>query len=135
MKTQLIRNFGVALLMAASAYAQGSQKLNVQCPFGFHVGASMLPSGEYSVDTDAGPNVLRLRSADAKSSVMIIAHAVQSPGTSGRGKLVFTKYGDEYFLSQVWKQGTNIGSELPRSRREIEVAANARRGLESIMAN
>ena len=134
MKNQLIRNFSVALLAAASMYAQGSQKLNVRVPFGFHVGNSMLPSGEYTVDTDAAPGVVRLRSADSKSSAMIITIPVQTFDTPSQGKLVFNKYGDEYFLSQVWKAGSNTGSELRKTQRETEVAANARRGLELIMA-
>ena len=134
MKNQLIRNVSVALLAAASMYAQGSQKLTVQVPFGFHVGASTLPSGEYMVDTDAAPGVVRLRSADSKSTVMILSMSVQAPGAPSQGKLVFHKYGDEYFLSQIWKAGDNIGCELRKSHREIEVAANTRRGIESIMA-
>src|SRR5207245_6098491 len=100
----------------------------------FHVGNSMLPSGEYTVDTDAAPGVLRLRSADFKSSAMINTIAVQTLATPDKGKLVFHKYGDEYFLSQVWKPGANIGNQLRKTQREIEVAANAPRGLETIMA-
>jgi len=134
MTTQLIRNLSVALLAAASMYAQGSQTLTVQIPFGFHAGTSVLPSGEYTVDTAAGPGVVRLRSADSKSAVMILSMSVQAPGPPSQGKLVFHKYGDEYFLSQIWKAGNNTGCELRKSRREIEVAANARRGIESIMA-
>ena len=134
MNTHLIRNLSVALLAAASMYAQGSQKLNVQIPFGFHVGNSMLPSGEYTVDTDAAPGVVRLRSHDSKSSAMIISNAVETLATPTKGKLVFTRYGDEYFLSQIWKPGDNTGRELRKSRREMEVAATARRGTESIMA-
>ena len=134
MTNQLIRNLSVALLAAASISAQGPHRLTVQVPFGFHVGSSMLPSGEYTVDTDVAPGVVRLRSADSKSAVMIISMAVQAPAASDRGKLVFHKYGDEYFLSQVWKPGTNSGCELRKSRREIEVAAITRRGSESVMA-
>jgi hypothetical protein len=133
MKTQLIRNFGAALLAVASVYAQGSQTLNVRVPFGFHVGNSMLPPGEYMVD-NAAPGVLRLRSADSKSSAMIITMAIQTFDPPSQGKLVFNKYGDAYFLSQVWKAGSNSGSELRKTRRETEVAANARRGIESIIA-
>jgi hypothetical protein len=134
MKTQLIRNVGVALLVAASMYAQGSQ-MTVQVPFAFHVGASMLPSGEYKVDTSVTPSVVSLRSFEAKSSVMIQTNAVQTFATSSQGKLIFHKYGDEYFLSQIWKPGENTGRELPKSQREIEVAAYTRRGLESIRAS
>lgn len=134
MKAQLIRNFGVALFAAITICAQGSQTLKVQVPFGFHVGSSMLPSGEYTVDTEAAPGVVRLRSADSKSTVMIQSNAVQTAGATGQGKLIFNKYGDEYFLSQIWHAGSNIGRQLPKTRREAEVAATARRGTEPIMA-
>jgi hypothetical protein len=135
MTTQFIRNLGVALLAAAvSISAQGSQRLLVNIPFGFHVGGSMLPSGEYTVDSEASPNVVRLRSADNKSSVMIIANSVQTAKTSDQGKLIFHKYGDEYFLSQIWGAGSTIGRELRKSRRELEVAANTRRGIEPVLA-
>ena len=135
MTNQLIRNLSVALLAEASMYAQGSQKLTVQIPFGFHAGTSVLPSGEYTVDTDAGPGVVKLRSADAKSSVMILSIATQTMATPTTGKLVFNKYGDEYFLSQIWKAGSNRGNELRKSRREAEVAASTRRGVQSILAS
>ena len=134
MNTQLIRNCSVALLAAVSMYAQGSQKMKVQVPFEFHVGSSMLPSGDYTVDADAAPGVVRLRSGDARSSVVIIALPVQASAAPGQGKLVFHKYGNEYFLSQIWKQGDNMGRELRTTRREIEVAAGARRDVESILA-
>jgi len=133
MKTQIIRSLSVALLAAASAFAQGTQRLTVQVPFGFHVGNSILPAGEYTVYTDT-PNVLRLRSDDSKSTVMILTHGVEKLNGPSQGQLVFNKYGDEYFLSQVWKPGINTGSELHKTRREFESAASARRGVESIMA-
>jgi hypothetical protein len=135
MTTQLFRNLSVALLAAASVYAQGSQNLTVQVPFGFHVGDSILPSGEYIVSTDVAPGVVRVRSADAKSSVMILSMPTQTLATPSTGKLVFNKYGDEYFLSQIWKSGVNTGNKLHQSRREVEVAASARRGIQTIMAS
>ena len=135
MKNQLIRNLSVALLAAASMYAQGSQKLTVQVPFGFHVGSSTLPSGEYTVDTDAAPGIVRLRSTYSTSTVMIQSMSVQAHSVPSQGKLIFNKYGDEYFLSQIWKAGNNTGNELRKSRREAEVAASVRRGIQSILAS
>ena len=133
MKTQLIRNFGVGLLAAVSVYAQGSQTLTVQGPFGFHADNSVFPSGEYTVDTVA-PSVVRLRSADGKSSAMILTIGVQTLGTPSEGKLVFNRYGDEYYLSQVWKPGGNTGREFQKTQREIEVAAKIRRWSEAVIA-
>ena len=119
-------------LLAAASVTLRAQNLTFDS-FVFHVGNSMLPSGEYIVD-NAAPGLVRLRSADSKSVAMIITIPVQTFDTPSQGKLVFNKYGDEYFLSQVWRAGSSTGSELRKTRREAEVAANARRGIESITA-
>ena len=134
MTTQIVRNLSVALFAAVTLFAQGSQTLTVQVPFGFHVGNSVLPAGGYTVYTEGPSHILRLRSDDFKSSVMIQTNSVEKLKAPSQGMLVFNKYGDEYFLSQVWKPGINTGSELRKVRRELEVASNARRGSESIMA-
>src|SRR5712691_11861664 len=120
--------FCIALLAAASMCAEMSQRLIVQIPLGFHVGNSALPSGEYTVDTDAGTHLVRLRSADSKSAVMILTNPVQKFPAPSEGKLIFARYGDEYFLSSIWQAGADTGNELSKSRREREVAANSRRG-------
>ena len=41
---------------------------------------------------------------------------------SKKTKLVFHRYGDQYFLAQIWTEGNNRGSELPKTEREPEVA-------------
>ena len=137
MKTQLIRNVSVALLAAASVFAQGSQRLTVQIPFGFHMGNSILPAGQYTVDAPA-PSVLRLNSSDSNSTAIILIHAVEKSNASRndlQGKLIFNKYGDKYFLSQVWSSGNTTGRELPKTKREVEAAAERNRGTESILAS
>jgi hypothetical protein len=133
MKSQFIRNISVALLAAASVFAQGSQRLTVQVPFGFHVGASVLPAGDYTVDK-ATPAVLRIRSDDSKASAMILTNSVQKLDAPSQGKLIFNRYGDEYFLCQVWAPGNNIGSELRKTKREVEAASAVRRSSEIIVA-
>ena len=137
MKTQIIRNVSVALLAAASVFAQGSQKLMVRIPFGFHMGDSILPAGQYTVDAPSH-TVLRFRSEDFKSTTMILTHAVErvsSPHNPSQGRLIFNKYGDKYFLSQVWNPGSNSGRALLRTKREVEAAADLNRGTESILAS
>ena len=37
-------------------------------------------------------------------------------------KLVFHRYGSQYFLAQIWTAGNDRGQELPESGREREVA-------------
>jgi hypothetical protein len=36
-------------------------------------------------------------------------------------KLVFNRYGDHYFLSQIWEAGDNAGRELMKSREERQL--------------
>ena len=133
MKAQIIRTLSVSLLAAASVFAQGSQILTVQIPFGFHVGKSILPAGGYIVDTTM-QGVLRLKSHDSKSSVMVLTHGVEKFKATDDGWLIFNKYRDEYFLSQAWKPGNHTGSELTKTKHEFEAAAAARRRVESIVA-
>src|SRR5262249_12724065 len=134
MTTQIARNLSVALFAAATLVAQGSQPLTVQVPFGFHVGNSVLPAGGYTVYTEGPSHILRLRSDDSKSAAMIQSIGVQKLNAPRQGMLIFNKYGDEYFLSQVWAAGVNTGRELVKTKREFEVAAIARRGIESVVA-
>ena len=132
MKKRLIHSSILILLASASAYAE--QEIKAQIPFPFHMGASALPSGSYTVDTRVERKVLRFTSADGKSSAVILSHAAQSLLTPTQPKLVFNRYGDEYFLSQVWAGGSNTGHELAASRLEKEVAAAAKRSTTTLVA-
>ena len=135
MKIQLIGAFGLAFLAVASVFAEMSPRMTAHIPFGFHVGNSILPAGEYTVDTEPGPGLVRLRSADCKSSATILALAVQKYPIPRESMLIFAKYGDDYFLSRIWRAGSDTGNELSKSRREKEVAAISRRGVQTIMAS
>jgi hypothetical protein len=134
MKTQLIRKLSVALLAASSMFAQTPQRLIAQIPFGFHVGSAMLAPGQYRVYTDGNPLVLRVTSADAKISVKTLAQTAETRTMPAAGKLVFTRYGDEFFLSEVWRPGDNVGNVVRKSKREMEVAASSPRGVETTIA-
>jgi len=135
MNTKPIGVIGLALLAVTSVSAQMTPRMTAHIPFGFHIGNSVLPAGEYTVDSEPGPGLVRLRSADSKSSVTIITMAVQKNSVPRESQLIFTKYGDEYFLSRIWRAGSDTGNELRKSRRETEVAATARRGSQTVMAS
>jgi hypothetical protein len=49
-------------------------------------------------------------------------------------KLVFRRYGDRYFLYQIWVEGNNRGRELPMTPLEKELASNARPTLVAVLA-
>ena len=67
---------------------------------------------------------MRLISAGHKSMAIIATFATQAPKYNEQGKLIFNRYGDNYFLSQVWPPGVT-GRGIAKSNREKELASNA----------
>jgi hypothetical protein len=121
------------LILLASASAFAEQAIKAQIPFPFHMGGSVLPSGSYTVDTSLAPGVLRFTPANGKPSAVILSHAAQST-TPTQSKLVFNRYGDQYFLSQFWAGDSNTGHELTKSPLEKEAAAAAKRTSTTLVA-
>ena len=121
-KKLLVLAMSLALLMSAAASAQ-TIHLKVVVPFGFNAGNTMLPPGLYDIQsTGNGYKVLAIRSMNSTAAVVLISHSCESLHPTDRTRLVFHRYGQRYFLSQVWLQGNHIGHQLPPSPREVEVA-------------
>ena len=112
----------VMAFTAISAQAQGirnSQRFVV--PFDFKVGRTVLPAGEYTFTADS--QALRIRSKDGRSNAIALPRTVGSFRIMSETKLTFRRYGDQYYLSQVWL-ADGIGRELKRQRPSGEVAQN-----------
>jgi hypothetical protein len=123
MKNQLFVLIGLGLLLAtASAYAQtGVVKANV--PFNFIVNKTQLPAGEYMIQPfGINGSAMAIRSADGQVFQAFLPNACESQQAQRMTKLVFHRYGAQYFLAQIWKSGNDRGQELPTSGLETEVA-------------
>jgi hypothetical protein len=97
-------------LAVAGVQAQAPSKVEVNIPFEFSAGTKTLQPGVYSIKRLSG-NYLTLRRVDGKSSVILNAPLnLTSPDDKGE-RLVFKRYGDEYFLSQIWLT-TDTGRQL-----------------------
>ena len=117
----LLIMLGILLpLAAANSVAQTNQELVASIPFEFTVCTEQLPAGTYKVRslTSATPHVMLVRSDESRSVIMACAHEVQVPKRTTTGKLIFNRYGDKYFLSELWLQGERTGTELIKSEQE-----------------
>ena len=134
MKKQLFALLGLGLLFAtASAYAQ-TVALKANVPFNFIVAGKTLPAGEYTIQSlSTIQRVLVIRGSDKPQ--MVMANSCASAKPSDTSKLVFHRYGDRYFLSQIWTAGNASGAELPPSSRESEVAMDFPRQNVVLMAS
>jgi hypothetical protein len=136
MKLQLVsvlKKVGLlgAILLATvvtSAQAQSpSNRVTAQIPFDFNIGDRKLPSGRYSVGRvrqASDDAVLTVDDENGRSKALRTSIAVRNLDLTENAKLVFHRYGDQYFLYQVWAAGTTTGRQFPKSRSERE-AQNA----------
>ena len=131
MKKQALKNFTMLnlllMLTAVSIAAQSERSKVTSIPFNFIVGQKTLPAGEYTVepnrrDTD---NVWLVQSRDGHVSALFTTMSLRASETQEKTKFVFHKYGDRYFLSQIWTPGGNSGRELHMPSLEREVAKNS----------
>jgi hypothetical protein len=113
-----------AVLMVPATQAQ-SITVSAEIPFDFAVGEKWLPAGEYQVKP-VNERVTLIQSQDARSSALAMTTAVNTGKPSDVTKLVFNRYGEQYFLSKIWAPGSDISRELSKCRLEREVAAHSR---------
>ncbi len=106
------------MLAIASVSAQTPRSVEVNIPFDFSAGKTTLKAGAYIIRRTAG-NALMIRSTDGKKSVLVNAPLTIGSRDSRSGeRLVFNRYGNQYFLSQVWLS-IDSGRQLFPSKAEI----------------
>ena len=107
-----------SMFLAGTLFAQ--QDVQVTVPFDFYVGNSQLmPSGTYRV-SPCSANMIVVRNCDGSSAVMNMTLPATGPSRD-RAKLVFRRYGDTYFLSQVEGPSLLGGVVLPIDKNEKKV--------------
>lgn len=107
----------VTLAMITAVASANGQSVNSKAsvPFEFAVGEKTLPAGDYAVDsiTSSG-DVLRIRDINSQNSAMRMTTLAE--GKARQSRLVFHRYGQRYFLAEVWV--ANEGRTLSTSREE-----------------
>ena len=110
----------VLLLSAGSAYAQ-SRLGTFKVPFSFVAGETVLAAGEYHVTEDGVPGMLQLWGRD-RHTILVFAGNIQTVHASTQTKIVFHRFHNRYFLTQLWVEGQNRGREVPIGRQKRELA-------------
>ncbi len=119
----LVATLGVVLGLAVMAGAQTRNKIDATIRFDFAAGETKLKAGDYSVRRISDKSFL-LRSADGQNKAIVLAPISirqQRPEGSPE-RLVFKRYGNEYFLAQVWSNRNGDGSALSPTKTEARLA-------------
>ena len=120
------RTFFFAILLAAlvpvlstRGVAQNKEMV-ADIPFSFTVCNNQMPAGKYTVRpmTSATTNLLLVRSEDGQFAEITCSRDVQSSKQASEGKLIFNRYGNQYFLTELWFQGDMTGNQVFKSETE-----------------
>lgn len=117
----------IAMLAMATAVAAAkplaANKVVANIPFEFSVGYKTMPAGEYAVLSIPNSNGLLIQSSDGKRSALRLSNGVESSKTQTHARLVFHRYGERYFLAEVWNGSDKSGRELFRTEEERNIAS------------
>ena len=119
----------ICLLFTAALFAQTTNQrlMKVNISFAFGVEDHSLPAGEYLVFTVTPERSIRIISTDGKHSAIVNTLPNYASLPSENSRLVFHRYGNEYFLAQVWTAGQNVARNPLSSKRAMESASTGER--------
>jgi hypothetical protein len=121
------------MVVSAPANVQAqSVALSVTIPFQFNVGNTALPAGTYVVTPSGGAIIVSDQNGHTAN---VITHAVWNRSAGRTSQLMFNRYGDAYFLSEVRWSGYPTARGLMKSKAETRIASGASPELLATAAN
>jgi len=107
----------LALAGAALLFAQANPRLTASIPFDFEMANQKFAAGEYQVIDHSLHAYIFVQNNEDNRSAMLIGNTIKIGDVEPKdARLVFNKYGDRYFLSEVWHPA--ISRQLLKSRNE-----------------
>lgn len=115
------------------AYGQSVKTTRANVPFDFVVGGTSFSAGSYEIAAVSGTGeTLRVRNLESQKSIYRLSTSLGAPARNV-SKLVFHRYGSQYFLAEVW--GNDRARQITRSKAEAaaehEIADVRARGGEA----
>jgi hypothetical protein len=125
MKRQFLVSIAIAVFaitFTTNADAQTARTVRANVKFDFQIGDRVYPPGTYWIESISrqSDNILKIRSVGEVNEQQIITvnHSIarerQTP------KLVFEKYGETYFLTQIFLESGDWGYSIRPSRGQRE---------------
>ncbi|MFL6428647.1 MAG: hypothetical protein ACJ71S_10420 [Acidobacteriaceae bacterium] len=112
--------FFTAGFIPVSAALAAAHTVEAKVPFDFIVHNQVLPAGTYRI-TPLGGNVLVIGTKDKPAMEASTIYAHSSLAAKDDGKLVFKKYGNQYFLREILCDSALINASLPTSKLEKRI--------------
>jgi hypothetical protein len=136
MKNRLLQICSALIFVAAavfSAQAQNARQYRAQIPFDFSVGKASYEAGEYTVvvnNTHGGFSTLEIREKGGGKTRITLARQGFNRSKKNVTYLVFTKYDDDYFLSELIS--TDLGLKMREPNLKDRLAKKPKAKPESV---
>jgi hypothetical protein len=112
----------LSLLAAGTLYAQNEiAALKGDIPFDFIVADKSLSGGTYIVKV-VSPTITKIQDS-VNHNVVVFQTVATANGKTVKPMFVFRRYGDLYYLAQIWN-GSAEGTTVPKTSKELQVAKN-----------
>ncbi len=111
--------FAFAMVIAAPA-VQAQSRVVANVPFAFILNDHSQAAGQYEVVSRSEQVDLIRNMQTGAGHFLLKSEQVESRYGKG-AMLVFNRYGNEYFLSQIWDGQSDIGIQLAPTKREKEL--------------
>ena len=128
MKKQALTVLAIASLLAmlavVSVHADPDSEVRADIPFDFIVGNTAYPTGSYAVQytNPQGVFVIYIGEDESRRTLLWSNTVPAKSREDNSPRFIFNRYGDQYFLTQVWAGGDTDGLELPKLHRAHELA-------------
>jgi hypothetical protein len=119
----LIAIAAFATTLATNALGQTGKTVKANVKFDFHIGERLYPAGEYRIESigSMSETILQIRSVGDTNNNRIIIANQSNAGKRQAPILVFQKYGENYFLTEIFLGTEWVYSIRPsRLQRESE---------------
>jgi hypothetical protein len=120
----VVATLSLIIPMSIIGFAGLSGSVNANIPFDFNVGGKEFKAGKYSISRLFASNTtdtLLIRSADNSEAANFNVNSVRGKGES-QARLIFRRYGSQYFLAQIFDGQGREGYGLLKSKAEREAA-------------
>src|ERR1700758_3829960 len=112
----------IAVVFALTMYPTKSEAqivgdLEADIPFQFHVGNAKLPAGKYTIHVVEGSDLkfMEITSANGSTSALFEVRETEAKSAPGKSELIFNKYGNRYFLEDLFDESNPSGSAVLKS--------------------
>ncbi len=125
MKKILFSLIVVCCLGFSSAIAASSSlfsfRIKADIPFDFQVGKKKMPKGDYIIESVGSSNTILIRKEKGGKAVNVMT-VVDKHTDKHKSRLMFRRYGDQYFLARIWDGSSETVLKIEKSSAEKKVA-------------